>query len=117
VATAQYETRSVTATAVVLVMTEDEADDLRALIGAADATPNRVAILKALASPVDSTSSVEHSGRVYEMGVRYVDDTGDVWTFRRDSEGTPVSTADSWAENRSLEYVVREYGPLRKQGS
>lgn len=113
-ATAQYETRSVTVTAVVLVMTEDEADDLRAVVGAADATPSRVAILKALATPVDSTNTFEHLGTVYEMGVRYTDDTGDVWTFRRDSEGVPVSTSDSWSEGRKLEYVVNEYGPLRR---
>lgn len=113
-AAAQYETRSVTVTAVVLVMTEDEADDLRALVGAADATPNRVAILRALATPTDSTNSFEYRGTKYEMGDRYVDDSGDGWTFRRDSDGVPVSTPDSWSEGRKLEYVVNEYGPLRK---
>jgi hypothetical protein len=117
-ATAQYETRSrtVTETAVVLVLTEDEADDLRGLVGAADATPNRVAILRALTEPSGSTDTFDYRGVTYEMGATYQDDTGDDWKFRHTPGGLPVSTAGSWSEGRDLAYVVSEYGPLRKRG-
>ncbi|MER7922145.1 phiSA1p31-related protein [Streptomyces sp. NPDC096057] len=117
-ATAQYETRSrtVTETAVVLVLTEDEADDLRALITASASTPSRVSILEALTSPTGSTDTFDFQGTTYEMGVWYQDDGGDDWTFRHSPDGLPVSTADSWSEGRTLAYVVQEYGPLRKRG-
>ncbi|MEW1551394.1 phiSA1p31-related protein [Streptomyces tsukubensis] len=112
---------------VVLTLTEDEAGELRALVGASDATPARVRIVTALngvrkpqadesASPADT---VEYDGRTYDLTARYKDSDGDVWRFRRRLGGGTEGhlarwRADTWDGASSLEFVVQTFGPLTR---
>lgn len=131
-AEAQYETRARTVDekVVVLRLTEDEAEELRTVVGAADGTREMVRIFQALSNPSASgtTSDVtgdtfEWEGVAYEYGVLYRDGEGDYFEIRRviDADGTPVGryrfvrpTAQPGDWAWTLAEVVANHGPLAK---
>ncbi|MFB7479531.1 phiSA1p31-related protein [Streptomyces anulatus] len=89
-ATAQYETRTRTVEekVVVLTLTEDEADELRTIVGLADGTRTTVRIYQALEkieapTPAQAADTFEYDGVTYELGARYEDCDGDPWYFTR----------------------------------
>ncbi|MET9959293.1 phiSA1p31-related protein [Streptomyces sp. NPDC006326] len=120
-ATAEYETttRTVEETLVVLKLTEDEADELCEIVGAADGTRRAVAILQALQRPEAPKPSTTYTyrGETYDMGATYLDDSGDPWIFGLNSAGEPRALNGSWSVGRSLQYAVDEYGPMRKSAN
>ncbi|MEV7855144.1 phiSA1p31-related protein [Streptomyces sp. NPDC088183] len=129
-AQAQYETRTRTVeeTFVVLTLTEDEADELREVLGchAVDALYRIYSALSKPVAPEPETSAYifEHQGVAYEYGAMYRDTEGDHFEFdsvvSTDGTNTPrgrlVSrfgdAAGEW--NWSLGEVVHGYGPLTK---
>lgn len=57
-----------------------------------------------------------YEGVVYEYGVKYTDNDGDPWTFKRSLvHGQPVSDDSSYESGKSLGFVVDCYSPLTKQ--
>ncbi|MFJ5103210.1 phiSA1p31-related protein [Streptomyces sp. NPDC088554] len=136
-ATAQYDTRTRTAeeTVVVLTLTEDEADELRHVVGAADGTRTMVHIFGALGKPAQPASLeaagektytptvFTYGGVTYEMGAVYRDKEGDHFKFE-----TPLSLTDNTPRGRignregssfggprwTLAEVASDFGPLTK---
>ncbi|MFE7398006.1 phiSA1p31-related protein [Streptomyces sp. NPDC057557] len=128
---AQYETRTRTVeeVVVVLTLTEDEADELHTVVGAADGTRAMVRILRALEKPgapeVETwADTFEYSGVTYEYGALYRDIEDDFFEIRRvidADDGTPVGryrylkpTADPGDWTWTLAEVVGSHGPLTK---
>ncbi|MFC8583196.1 phiSA1p31-related protein [Streptomyces sp. NPDC057217] len=119
---AQYETRTRTVeeTVVVLELTEDEADELRDVLGESDGTPTRVRILAALQKPEPSkaeepASTFEYGGVVYDLTATYRDDEGDAWRFTGEthSDGSPkLHCAGSY--RTEIGDVLAAFGPLTK---
>ncbi|MFD3952220.1 phiSA1p31-related protein [Streptomyces albidoflavus] len=131
-AKARYETasRTVEETSVVLTLTEEEAKELRRIVGEAESTPAGLSILSALtfathaelptAQPVDG---FEYAGAMYEYGVVYEDQCGDRFEFdaKKADDGTPRGRFVRSGGRRSgwgwsLAEVVDECGPLRRIG-
>lgn len=124
-ATAQYETRTRTVeeTVVVLTLTEDEADELRKVVGAADGTRTMVCILRAIGAPgvpnpETSADTYQYNGMTYDLTERYRDCEGDEWSFtgRRSAEGVPHVTMYEGSDNTAdtIVSIARGYGPLTK---
>ncbi|WP_406324054.1 phiSA1p31-related protein [Streptomyces niveus] len=124
-ATAQYETRSRTVeeTVVVLTLTEDEADELREIVGNADGSLALERVYRALASPAApeadaeaSTDTYEYDGVTYDLSARYRDCEGDEWTFtgQRNIVGHPCVTMYEGSDNTAdtIVSIARGYGPL-----
>ncbi|WP_186783692.1 phiSA1p31-related protein [Streptomyces sp. CBG33] len=129
-AEARYETtsRTVEETSVVLTLTEEEAKELRRIVGEAESTPAGLSILSALtfathgeptAQPVDG---FEYAGAMYEYGVVYEDQRGDSFEFdaEKTDDGTPrgrlVYSRGPGAWVWSLAEAVDGYGPLHRIG-
>ncbi|PKA37927.1 phiSA1p31-related protein [Streptomyces sp. SM8] len=138
-AEARYETtsRTVEEISVVLVLTEEEADELRAAVGVTFRSPTLSAIYSALTNPVPDEPPVqpidgfEYEGVTYEYGVTYEDKSGDCFEFdaKKADDGTPrgrlvyyggydecggYDDYDQW--NWSLAEAVDDYGPLCRIG-
>jgi hypothetical protein len=123
-ATAQYETRTRTLeeTLVVLTLSEDEADELRALIDRADNRGVLSDLRDALRAPA-AGDLYNHDGITYDLTAKYQDQDGDYWTFRRyDDEVRGYCGRDIHRDYSSLigpysdtlAEAVRSYGPLTK---
>ncbi|MFD4699802.1 hypothetical protein [Streptomyces niveus] len=131
-ATAQYETRSRTVeeTVIVLTLTEDEADELRAVIGASDGTRAMLRILRAMQAPEapeaeTPADTFEHEGVAYLLGgALYRDNEGDHVEFHPSglaADGTPKARyryggpdCEAYDWTWSIGQAVREFGPLTK---
>jgi hypothetical protein len=131
-AEAQYETRTRTVEekVVVLTLTEDDAEELRDILGGfGGRLAERIyRALTAPEAPAEAASAAdgdtfEWSGIVYEYGILYRDDEGDYFEIRRviDADGTPVgryrygsptAQPNDWAW--TLGEVVHNHGPLTK---
>ncbi|CAM5405231.1 Lipoprotein OS=Streptomyces microflavus OX=1919 GN=Smic_80860 PE=4 SV=1 [Streptomyces microflavus] len=62
-----------------------------------------------------SADTFEYDGVTYEYGVRYTDNDGDPWTFKRSTvHGQPVSDNGPYFIGDSIASAVRDYGPLTK---
>lgn len=135
-AEARYETtsRTVEETSVVLTLTEEEAKELRRIVGESESTPASLSILSALtfathaaptAQPFDG---FEYAGAMYEYGVVYEDQSGDRFEFdaKKADDGTPRGRlvyyggydecGDYGQWNWSLAEAVDDYGPLCRIG-
>lgn len=126
---AQYETRSRTVdeTVVVLTLTEDEADELRTIVGKTIGTPTLTSVYRALATPNasepadEATDTFEYEGVAYELGALYEDAENDRFEFGNGlaSNGSPRGRlvwrgGDRGNWNWSLAEAVHSYGPLTK---
>ncbi|MGP3750859.1 phiSA1p31-related protein [Streptomyces sp. IBSNAI001] len=121
-ATAQYETRTRTVeeTVVVLTLTEDEADELRTIVGLADGTRTTVRIYQALEKieapkPAPADDTFEYDGVTYDLDATYADKQGDTWTFtgNRHSNGSPALVCE-YSGYTEIGDVLDSYGPLTK---
>jgi hypothetical protein len=131
-AEAQYETRtrSVEEKVVVLTLTEDEAEELREIVGGYSGC-SAERIYRALAAPAAPSvaeaaadaATFEWEGIAYEYGVLYRDGEGDYFEIRRviDADGTPVGryryvrpTAQPGDWAWTLAEVLSTHGPLTK---
>ncbi|MFB7823838.1 phiSA1p31-related protein [Streptomyces hydrogenans] len=122
-ARAQYETRTETVekTVVVLELSEDEADDLRDLVAAADGTRRMVSIFNALQKPEapraeESADTFEYDGVRYDLRVPYRDRDGDVWYFARFGDGVRagIGRTPRNADDGDPFRTAAGYGPLTK---
>ncbi|WP_369147084.1 phiSA1p31-related protein [Streptomyces sp. R44] len=117
---AQYETRTRTVeeTVVVLEISENDADELRAIVGAADGTRAMVRVfqaLEAIGAPMKSETYA--TGSTYELNAKYRDRSGDVWEFtgKRSQSGEPYVTYTGFMDNEdTISEIEREWGPLVK---
>ncbi|MFD5198838.1 phiSA1p31-related protein [Streptomyces sp. NPDC058375] len=123
-AAAQYETRTRTVeeTVVVLTLTEDEAEELRTIVGHADGTRTTVRIYQALEKieapkPAPAADTFEYDGVTYDLNAKYKDRDGDVWSFtgRLSDDGIPRVTYTGYADNiDTIAEIADNYGPLTK---
>lgn len=123
-AIAQYDTRTRTVeeTVVVLTLTEDEADELRHVVGAASGTRTLVRIFDVLAAPTPpatpapAADTFEYDGVTYELNATYVDRDNDTWYFARIGSEV-IGGGDHKPEDPddgcSLDFVM-DYRPLTK---
>jgi hypothetical protein len=128
-ASAQYETitRTVEETSVLLRLTEDEANELRMVVGKTISTPTLTSVYRALATPNasepadEATDTFEYAGVTYELGALYEDVENDRFEFGGGlaSNGSPRGRlvgrgGDRGNWNWSLAEVAHNYGPLTK---
>ncbi|MFJ6237974.1 phiSA1p31-related protein [Streptomyces griseus] len=126
-ATAQYDTRTRTVeeTVVVLTLTEDEADALREVIGAADGTRTMVRIFDVLDRPAPpeqpalaAETYTSPAGIIYDLSATYRDRSGDVWEFtgkRSAHSCKPFVTYTGYMDNDdTVDDIEAEWGPLTK---
>ncbi|MFJ4768491.1 phiSA1p31-related protein [Streptomyces uncialis] len=116
-ATAHRETtiRTVEEACIVLRLTETEAGVLREVLDRAGVPGALRELRDALGNPTSSPSNgvYVYQDVAYTLGAQYIDDTGDVWTFKIGSDRCPRSEPGSWRTGWSLADVVHNYGPLR----
>lgn len=126
-ASAQYETRTRTVeeTLVVLTLTEEEADELRTVVGDADGSLVLGRVYRALTSPAspepaaaEGGDTFDYNGVTYNLSAAYRDREDDEWTFtgRRNEHDVPYVTMYAGSDNTAdnLVSIARNYGPLTK---
>ncbi|MEO3974403.1 hypothetical protein [Streptomyces sp. CAU 1734] len=121
-ASAERTTRTVEQPVTVLTLTLDEAQALQNAIGEARTRPELLSILEALEMPhtpapvtpaEDPGETID--GITYKPGVRYRDEDGDLWIFKRGRYGYLVATSSSWSAGMTLQEVLSLAGSTLRE--